>query len=159
MSLFQVSELLGMAVKDEVVGEAFYNALAENCSDKHVAAKLQAIAAQERHHAARFGELQSELKAAKVHEEHSGQYEQYVNALLENRAFPEPKAAIAKAKKVCLLEGIEIAAHMEKDTLLFYEEMLNYVPKSHHKFVDEIINEERNHLMELTTLRSSLATV
>ena len=156
MSLFQVSELLGMAVKDEVVGEAFYNALADKCTNKDIAAKLHFIAEQEKYHAKRFGEMQSELKAAKVHEEHTGQYEQYINALLANRAFPDSATAVEKAKHISTIEGLEIAAHMEKDTLLFYEEMLTYVPTSHHKFIEEIMNEERKHLMDLTALRSIL---
>lgn len=157
MTLFDIRELIKMAVKDEETGIAFYKALAEETQQPEVRDGIQAIAEEEKHHRDRFkGMLDKAGDWAPV-EEYAGQYEDYVNALLENRAFPKPEDAAEEARGVSSdAEGIDIAIGLEKDTLLFQQEMKGFIGQDYTEFVDDIIDEERKHLRDLTKLKSAL---
>jgi rubrerythrin len=45
-----------------------------------------------------------------------------------------------------------MAVNMERDTIIFYDEILKFVPKTNEKFVADIIGEEKGHLVELSRL-------
>jgi len=157
MALFSVAELLQMAVKDEETGIAFYKALAEVARNSNVKDKCLAISKQEEGHARRFREMVQEVGEFKTAEEYAGQYESYVRALLDSRAFPEPEQAAERARQSASdKEAIDIAMRLERDTLLFLQEMKNFVPSTHTGYVDEIIDEERGHLSDLTMLMESI---
>jgi len=49
-------------------------------------------------------------------------------------------------------EAIETAMGFEKDTILFFVEMLEFVPESEKKHVKACIDEERSHLRLLASM-------
>jgi rubrerythrin len=112
------------------------------------------MAEQERFHAKRFSDM---LKTTGEHtprgERYTGEYEQYVRALLDSRAFPDPEAAVEKARACANdTEAILMALDTEKSTLLFFMEMRGLVPDEHGGFIEEIIQEERLHISQLSSL-------
>jgi rubrerythrin len=145
-----------MSIKDEETGMVFYKALAEKTDIEALKNGFNEIAEQERHHAAIFQDMLASLKDIKTREQYEGQYEAFVNALLETRAFPSPEKAKQMAFKINTREGIDIAMRIEKDTLLFYEEMNKIIPQTHTKYINDIIEEERYHLTQLTELKKRL---
>ena len=157
MALFDVRELLQMAVKDEETGIAFYKALAEATQAPHVRTQCLAISEQEEAHAQRFRKMLDEIGDYAPGEEYPGQYEGFVRALLDARAFPEPSKAAERAKVAANdAEAIDIAMRLERDTLLFLGEIKNLVPPTHGEIVDAVIQEEQAHLTDLAALKRSL---
>lgn len=156
MTVLKTTELIKIAIKDEWTGMAFYKALAANAKNEKIQQGLLTIAEQERLHAGTFEEMLEHVKDFKPNEEYMGQYEGYVSALLENRAFPNSEKAVEKAKSVSTQEGLEIAMRMEKDTLLLYEELVEFLPKTNQSYLDNIMEEERNHLIDLLRLKNIL---
>lgn len=158
MPIFTTSELIKVAVKDEETGIAFYKSLAEITKNPEIREKMLDISKQESHHAERFAKMLDEIGEYKPHEAFPGEYKEYLRALLESRAFPEPAQAAEEAKKVKSdIEAIAIAERLEKDTLIFLNEMREFIPETHSAYLDDIIKEERNHLKELAQLRSKLS--
>lgn len=49
--------------------------------------------------------------------------------------------------------AINFGIQRELDSILYYHEIKNFVPKSQHKLIDKIIDEERKHFSKLTRLR------
>ena len=157
MRLFEVSELINVAVKDEETGIEFYSALADATKTPEIKEAILAIAEQEKAHRDRFKDMLTQVGDYKPHEEYAGQYGEYLRVLLENRAFPEPPAAAQRAREASSdAEAIDIALGLEKDTLLFLQEMKGLVPESNADLVEEIIKEEREHVVDLTNLRTKL---
>jgi len=157
MRLFEVSELINVAVKDEETGIAFYSALADATKTPEIKKAILAIAEQEEFHRDRFKEMLAEVGDYKPHEQYPGHYGEYLKVLLESRAFPETSAAAEKARRAGSdTEAIDIALRLEKDTLLFLQEMKGFVPDSNANLVEEIINEERGHVVDLTNLKRRL---
>ena len=157
MALFDVRELISMAVKDEETGIAFYKGLAKVAKTQDVKDTCMEIAQQEEGHAARFLKMLEEIGHYQPREEYAGQYDEYVRALLNNKAFPEPEKAAEKARSVRSdVEGVLIAMSLERDALLFYQELKTLIKPEYMEYVEEIIDEERGHLIDLARLKNRL---
>jgi rubrerythrin len=157
MAILDVRELISMAVKDEETGIAFYDALAGKTTNAEVKAKLAEFAEQEKGHAARFRGMLEEIGDYTPVGDYDEQYQDYVRSLLQQRAFPTPDEAAAKARAVeSDAEALEIAMRMEKDTLGFLAEMKNYVKPEMMQYVDDVIAEERDHVIAISGLMKTL---
>jgi len=157
MSVFDVRELINMAIKDEETGAAFYRALAEATQKPQIKKACLEIAGQEERHRERFQAILDEIGEFQADERHPGEYEEYLKVLLETRAFPAPEAAAAEARTATSdADAIAIAIRLEKDTLLFLEQMKGFVRQKESEHIQTIIEEERQHLVDLTRLKAKL---
>jgi len=50
-------------------------------------------------------------------------------------------------------EVLDTAIRLEKDSVLLYNEIKNFVPESEHKTIDEIVKQEREHLRKLSEMK------
>jgi len=157
MALFDVRELISIAVKDEETGIAFYKGLAKVARTEDVKDTCLEIAQQEEGHAARFRKMLDDIGHYRPHEEYPGQYDEYVRTLLTSKAFPEPEKAAEKARSIRAdVEGVLIAMSLERDALLFYQELKTLIKPEYMEYVADIIDEERTHLIDLARLKSRL---
>jgi len=157
MSVFDVRELLKMAVKDEETGIAFYRALAESTTKPQVKRACLEIARQEEGHRRRFQQILDSIGEFEPNETYPGEYERYLETLLEERAFPAPDAAAARARSATSdADAIGIAIGLEKDTLLFLEEVKRFVRQKDSAHIQAVIDEERQHLVDLTRLKAKI---
>lgn len=158
MTVLRMTQFIDMAIKDEVTGEAFYKAFAEITDNAELKAEYRKIAEQEHHHMESFSKMKDAVAEATIPEEYAGQYDAYLNSFLTTRAFPDATAAAQAAKNVGSdAAAIDLALHMEKDTLLMYHEVRDFIPASHQDFVKKIMDEERQHIATLTNLRERFA--
>mgnify|MGYP006292953347 CR=1 FL=1 len=158
MALFDVRELIKMAIKDEDTGISFYRGLAESTGTDQVKEHCLAISKEEEGHKKRFQAMLDDIGDVEPVEEYAGQYENYVNSLLKSRAFPEPGQAEEEARNASSdAEALDVAMRLEKDTLLFLQEMRQFVSDDHKEYVDKVVNEERKHLTDLNALKEEIA--
>ena len=147
-----------MAVKDEETGIAYYKALSEATNDDDLKDICMALALQEEIHAGHFRKMLDEIGMEKPKkEDYDGQYEKYLNYLLTSRAFPTPEEAAKRAGELANDKaGIKIAMEMEKDALIFYDEIRKLIPDTHINYVEAIIDEERKHLQDLDAILKAM---
>jgi rubrerythrin len=150
--------MLKIAIMDEETGIAFYHSLASATRRPDVQSECIAIGQQEEMHARRFRKMLDDLGGYAPQEEYSGQYEAYLNALVESRAFPSPADAARRARAARSdAEAIDLAIRLEKDTLAFLAEVKRTLPPAHPDVVEDVISEERQHLTELSRLRRTVS--
>jgi rubrerythrin len=158
MSIFDPREMLKIAILDEETGMAFYHSLASATRRPDVQSECIAIGKQEEAHARRFRKMLDDLGGYTPQEEYTGQYEAYLNALVESRAFPSPAEAARRARAARSdAEAIDLAIRLEKDTLAFLAEIKPTLPPVHTCVVQDIVSEERQHLTDLARLRRTVA--
>ncbi|MFQ5834454.1 MAG: ferritin family protein, partial [bacterium] len=81
----------------------------------------------------------------------------YLEALVDSRFFTGPDQAIDLAKEAKdELEAINSAISFEKDTLLFFYEMLEVIKPQDRDLVKKIIGEEKKHVRRLSTMKGEL---
>ena len=153
--LFEIGELVKVAVEDERAGVAFYGKLAERPG--RLQDTFTELEKAEKYHQQRFEGLLTEVGGLKTHEEYDGQYMAYLRAMTGSRAFPDPQTAAALAER-CGDDGeaLRLANRFERDTLILLNEMRGMVPPKYSHVVDEIVAEEREHLVTLAEAQKLL---
>jgi len=146
-------ELVEMAIQVERAGEKFYRGSAAKAKG---AAKdlLGVLAADERRHAEIF--LQLLAKGAK--DETKG--------IIPEEATPYIESLVGTSVLKHLVEGsspslettmqiLEFALGFEKETLLFYYSIREYVTSAAATVIDRIIFEEKDHVRRIRSLQAS----
>jgi rubrerythrin len=148
--LFSVLELIEVAIREEGTAFTFYNAAAKNVDSQDLKEFLLKVAVMEEEHEQKFRDL---LKRAGGYapsgESYSGEYESYMAYLTEGRIFPMGQDAEVMARRQGSDEEvIATAMAMERNSLLFYHEMMRFVPVNDRPLLDDVINEERQHVTD-----------
>jgi rubrerythrin len=157
--LFKVSEIVQMAIDEEHNGFFFYKALADCAENDTVKEAAKRLAEQEKGHEKAFTALRDRLGAYQPAESYPGEYADYVNVLVAGKTFPDEQGAVKLAQQAGGdVAAIDKAILFEKNTLLFLSEMRKLVPEKDRAKVDTLIDEERQHLVDLSNIRALLAT-
>ena len=86
------------------------------------------------------------------------EYAAYLQALLDSAVFTDDFIAGEIATRASSdAEAMELAIGAEKDSILFYYEMKETMPKPAQSVVNNIITEEKSHLRQLSELKEKLA--
>ena len=155
--LFEVKELVEIAVEDERTGVAFYARLANRARDAELQRTFADLAEQERYHQKRFERMLADLGGHKPREQYPGEYMAYLRTLTNERAFPDEATAMKMADQ-CPDDAaaIALASRFERDTLMLMHEMRSLVPQRDKAIVDELTREEQAHLVTLAQARRRL---
>lgn len=154
---FNASDVVGAAVEMEKRGQAVYRRTAKAAKDASVKRLFENLAAEESRHEEMFLAMakrvgNTELPAWSTMEEYSA----YLGALLDSHALFAPGFSESLAAASGDLEdAVREAMRLEKDSMLFFQEMLYLVPGSEHPLVQECIEEERRHLRQLAAMLRS----
>ncbi len=141
--MISARDLLNIALRIESAGYVYYKDLAEKVSGE-VRKLFENLADQERDHSRRFQEI---LGRYEEDFEVSPEVLGYLQALAETSIFPK----LVEKPPEDLKEAVRLAIEVEKDSVLFYSEILNYVPEK--KAVEEIVEEEKKHLRNLLAVK------
>mgnify|MGYP005835790993 CR=1 FL=1 len=152
--LLKIGELLQMAVEDEQTGLTFYNELKKAARSPLVRQAAERFAEQEKVHLKVFSDMVKAAPADTPREDYAGEYMAYVRALLDGKLFPpEGEAAKLAREAKSDRDAIEVALQFERNTLLFFGEIRNFVARKDQETVEKVMDEERQHLVDLAALR------
>lgn len=155
---FLGSEMCEMAIETERQGAAFYDAVAARAQDTSVAAFAKRMADAEREHEKTFTDMLTRLARYQPTESYAGEYLDYVGALVERDALPGKEAGERLAQQAKgELEAIDFAIQFEKNTIVFLHEMRNFVPENERAVVNALLDEERQHVVDLAATRREVA--
>ncbi|MBC7355386.1 MAG: ferritin family protein [Desulfomicrobiaceae bacterium] len=152
--IFSASDVLTAAQEIEQRGQVFYTRLAETATDPSLAQTFRFLAQEEEKHwqifhdlADRLGEV--ELPAWATEEE----YVEYLTALIDSHTLFRLGDMDALRQFVgSREEAIHAAMGFEKDTIVFFKEMQDFVPEGDRGAVQACVEEERRHLRMLAGL-------
>lgn len=153
-NIFSGSEIVEMAVEIEKNGRDFYNSAALVLKDKNVKDIFKHLASQEERHIKVFEKILSGVKKYEPIEAYTDEYFGYIKALSEEYVFTKKKKGKEIAKTV--KDGkraVKLGLSFERDSILFYYEMKNFVPESERNIIDGLMKEEQVHLRKLSLLR------
>jgi rubrerythrin len=152
--IFKATDILLAAQEVETRGEVFYNRLVQTTSDKKLKDLFIFLAGEETKHREIFRKLyervgEVELPAWAEEDE----YVDYLKFLLDSHTlFRLGDVDHLRNFMGTPVEAIETAMGFEKDTILFFVEMHEFVPEGEKKYVKACIDEERAHLRLLASM-------
>jgi rubrerythrin len=154
-NLFSVSEIFQFAIQIEQNGEQFYKMAAEKVTDISTKEIFNLLAKEEVKHKKIYQEMLSKIESYTPEDSYPEEYFLYLKSYAENIIFNTKKAEELK-KDFNTISALNFAIQRELDSILYYLEAKNFVPKVSSKIVDDIVEEERKHFIKLTNLRNSL---
>ena len=150
-SLFSFSEVLDMAIQLEENGEQVYRAALDHIDDAGLKQLLEWMAEEERHHAKWFTDLKETVGILDDNESLKEMNEALVRDYLGDQTFSLKEVDFRLVKDPN--ELIRIFIEFEKDTILFYDILISFVPdESTKEKIRQIIAEEEAHVEKLNEL-------
>ena len=154
---FNDLEALEIAIRIEKRGQSFYTQATALATTADTKAMLEELAIQEEQHAITFQEIYNELSGKKREFDDLYLYEPevaaYLRAMAQSSIFPsDDRLQEVMEKVVDIQEVLRIGIQAEKDSILFYTEMIINA-----KFIEakdafrKLLKEEKKHLVELQT--------
>ncbi|MFW6120492.1 MAG: ferritin family protein [Petrotogales bacterium] len=138
-----IEELLGIALKVEGTGYSFYKNLADRTEgDKKEL--FNRLAEQEREHGETFRKILKKFESDEKSKRYDDETAGYLKSLAEVSVFSDRNADNPPDN---LDEAVRIAINVEKDSIVFYSELIDYIPEK--SALERVINEEKIHLRDL----------
>ncbi|MDJ0765175.1 MAG: ferritin family protein [Myxococcota bacterium] len=154
--LFSADDVFEIAQTIEVNGGIFYRKAAELIDEETPKAIMLKLAAMEDEHERFFAGLREQLKRSDGEPwavDPDGEASRYLQAFTDGNVFDTKRELPANITGTASVEDIlRTAIGFEKDAIVFFLGIRNYVPESlGKKEVDKIIEEEQRHIVILTT--------
>jgi rubrerythrin len=154
---FSGDELINIAMDIERRGISFYDVMAKSTDDEMARTAFDGLAALERQHLVIFQKMLAETNARKLEETPTPQYPAYVQALLDEAVFSDDVITSEVATQADSdIKAIELGISAEKDSILFYYEMRENMPRPDVPVIDRIIAEEKSHLQQLSAIKKRI---
>lgn len=147
--LFSVAELINVAIREEQTGATYYRALAEAAESEELHDFALEVAEMEDEHEQKFKDLRERVGDYEPVGDYEDEYTDYMEYMCRGRIFPADREGQELARQQeSEQQAIETAMEMERNTLLFYHELLPFVPEEDRELLDDIIAEERQHVTD-----------
>ena len=158
---FTADEIFEVAVRIEANGASFYRKAAATQSEDINRSFLEQLANMEDHHQSTFKKMRSNLKSnekqATVFDPNQ-ETAQYLAVMADTHGGEgSPTAADSLTGNEPIQEIIDIAIGLEKESILFYLGLKDFVPPEYGQDkLDRIIREEQRHIVQLKGFRKKV---
>ena len=150
--MFTIKDICNIAVQIEQNGEATYRKAAQNVSDEKVREVLNWMADQEKLHAEWFDGIVIEQEKEVDCREVEAMGRALLQEMVKDQTFSLNASAMANAGTKDAL--IEQSIAFERDTIAFYRVLSGFLEDEKVQAqLDQIIQEEKNHIIQLEDLR------
>lgn len=155
MKKYSVREIVEMAMQTERLGLEFYNDMSDKFGHMPDLKELFALLARmERHHVEVFEGLLARIAPDSVAPEGWDEAEHYFRAVVESEFFlGKDKALPSMAGMDDPSKAVGFAMAFEKETLLYYVGLDGTLGGADKGILDEIIKEEKSHIVWLSRYR------
>lgn len=157
---FSAKEILEMAVRIEENGLGFYKTASASTESAQIKELFDYLIIEEVKHVELFEALKDAVTQGvptDYNDPYLAEESTYINALADSNIFMKGEEGETKAKAIKSDgEALDFAIQIEKDSILFYLELLNMVRDEDRPVVKNILSEERKHITKLTDLRAAI---
>jgi rubrerythrin len=156
MNKYSIDEIMEMAVRTETLGYQFYTGMADKFKKDGGLAKLfTTLANKEKQHEKTFAGLKDAVAKGGTEPVQWEEVSNYMRAFVESEFFLGKGKALPSMDHIkTVSDAVRFALGFEKETLLYFMELRSIVKEK--KVVEEIINEEKSHIMWLDSFRAGL---
>jgi rubrerythrin len=156
-ALFTASDVLRFAARMEEDGGRFYREAADRSEKSEVKELFNALASDEDEHKKLFEGFLSKETLIEPREDYPGEYLSYLHDYIDGKIFVALDEKSAKSEPANVAKALEFAIQREIESIHYYQELKAFVPDDDHKTLDQIIDVERKHFMQLSKAKRILS--
>lgn len=155
MNAYSINEIIEMAVRTEVLGFRFYTTMARKFKKNAELVNLfTTLASKEKVHEKTFSELKEMVSRSGPEPQDWDEVSNYLRAFVESQFFLGKGKSLPTMTKIrTVKDAVAFALGFEKETLLYFMELRKIVKEK--EVVDEVINEEKSHIMWLAAFKKA----
>lgn len=158
MAILQPSDIVEIGIEKEKKRRDFYAIAADQFSDN---AELSGLFGRlrdwEEGHIRKFEKIRDTVAGGSYAESYPGEIEEYMQAVVDSDLYkdlsPETFAKTVKTPAEALDKGIGF----EKDAILFFGGLSNFLDDKSKEVVDQLIAEEQQHMVQLFEMKKKFA--
>ena len=151
--MFSLGEIVDLAIQIEKNGEKSYRKAQKEVNSQELASILEWLANDEKEHEKWFISMKKEINEKIENPKLEEMGREILNSVLGEQAFSMDDADFSRIKDVDTL--FELSLEFEKDTILFYEMIKDFIDDGKVLAgIDRIIKEENKHVKRLEELTS-----
>jgi rubrerythrin len=157
MEIFlQAADVFNFAVRIEEDGEVFYRKAARAANGEEIKKLFIRLAEEEIGHKKIFEDMLSKLEEYVPTESYSGEYMAYLRDYIDDKVVFTKDARENQFPEVRdTLSAIDFAMQRELDSILYYQEVKQFIIEKQRQAIDNIIAEERKHFALLAKIRKN----
>jgi rubrerythrin len=156
MSSYQGSDIFQFAIRMEENGENFYNYAASIAKDARAREIFTRLASEEVKHRKLFADMFTKIDTMMPKESYPGEYMAYLQGSIDGKAVFTTGATKELAGINDVIAALDFAIQRELDSVLYYSEMKKYVTASAQNLLEQVIEEERKHVVILSEIKKKL---
>jgi rubrerythrin len=154
MIFFTGGEIIEVAIQIEKNGLYFYRSLAGILDQDDIIELFLHLAGEEEKHIKSFNSLYESLKDYKPEIADEEEYYSYIKMFADMNVFTKKEGLENMIGKIHKKEdALNMAISFEKDSILFFAEIKDMVKTSQKEAVDNLINQEKEHLKKLMAMK------
>ncbi|MFX0136703.1 MAG: ferritin family protein [Candidatus Hodarchaeota archaeon] len=156
---FSGHEVIEMAIQIEQKGYDFYKVLMSRAKKENLKNLFHWLANEEKKHIAVIEELREEFAKIDVNSPYNwDEVALYFKALIDTQVFPDTsEGKNLREEMEDEIGAIHIAISLEKDNILYFQEIRDLVEKKEKEIINRLINEEKSHIMKLLETKRQIA--
>ncbi|HPC02159.1 MAG TPA: ferritin family protein [Syntrophales bacterium] len=150
----EAADILQIAMRIEENGGNFYRYAVQIAPEEDAKKMFADLAVEEDKHKETFKRMLSGVDRVEPPESFPGEYAAYLRNYTDNNIIFKKEVMdreLAKVKDT--VSALEFAIRRELDSILYYHELKNFLPRDQHGAVEEVINEERRHFSRLSKMK------
>ena len=153
-NVFSAAEIIDMGIAKEKKRRDFYGYAADKFKEKEMKDLFSKLRDWEGEHIKRFTDIRKSTETYEVRESCQGEFAAYMKFVVDDMLYMQISAEwFAKNVKEPLV-AIQYGIGFEKDAILFFSELLKYMMGPNKEKVEELIGEEKKHLIYLSELKT-----
>lgn len=156
MNIFSMSEIADLGIEKEKKRRDFYGLAAERFSDKNMKELFAKLRDWEEAHIKKFTEIRDSIKDIRETEGYEGELNSYMRALLDDKLYNDVSPAKFGANVKTPLDAVSYGIGFEKDSIIFFNEIMNYTVDVRKDVIKKLIEEEKQHIVYLAALRENV---
>lgn len=152
-NVFNAAEIIDMGIEKEKKRRDFYGYAADKFKEKDMKDLFARLRDWEAEHIKKFTGIRDATQTYEISESYQGEFGAYIKFVVDDTLYKQVSAGWFAKNVKKPIEAIEYGISFEKDAILFFSELLEYMMGPNKEKVAELIGEEKQHLIYLSELK------
>jgi len=152
-NVFNAAEAIDMGIEKEKKRRDFYALCALKFKEKDLKDLFTSLRDWEEKHIEKFTGIRNSIEESEIGESYQGEFAAYLKATVDDMLYKQVTTEWFTENVKKPATAIDYGIGFEKDAILFFNELLKYMTPYHKEKVQELIDEEKKHLIFLSELK------
>jgi len=156
-NVLKVIDVVDIGIEKEKARRDFYDRVSQHFEDEEMKTLFTRLRDWEEAHIKKFHLIRNTVESSPAVETYPGELESYMDALVDDMLYSQVSPESFSANVKTPIDAINYGIGFEKDAIMLFMELSGYVQSKDKEAIQELMGEERQHIVYLIKLRKKLA--